>query len=51
MVRVEKQSPEELSDAALIEQLRPDGYIQKPFDMRDLLVRVRKVIGSRSADR
>ncbi len=37
-------------DAALIEQFRPDDYIQKPFDMRDLLVRVRKVIGSRSAN-
>jgi DNA-binding response OmpR family regulator len=33
---------------ALIEQFSPDDYIQKPFDMRDLLVRVRKVIGSRS---
>ena len=36
-------------DTALIEQFRPDDYIQKPFDMRDLLMRVRKVIGSRSA--
>ncbi len=36
-------------NTALIEQFRPDEYIQKPFDMRDLLVRVRKVIGSRSA--
>ncbi len=36
-------------DAALIDQFRPDDYVQKPFDMRDLLVRVRKVIGSRSA--
>jgi len=35
---------------ALMEQLKPDDYIQKPFDMRDLLVRVRKVIGSRSAN-
>ncbi len=35
-------------NTALIEQFRPDDYIQKPFDMRDLLVRVRKVIGSRS---
>ena len=34
---------------ALIEQFRPDDYIQKPFDIRDLLVRVRKVISSRSA--
>ncbi len=36
-------------DTALIEKLSPDDYIQKPFDMRDLLVRVKKVIGSRSA--
>ncbi len=34
-------------NTALMEQLKPDDYIQKPFDMRDLLVRVRKVIGSR----
>ncbi len=38
-------------NTALIERLRPDDYIQKPFDMRDLLMRVRKVIGSRSANR
>ncbi len=36
-------------NTALIEQLRPDDYIQKPFDMRDLVVRVRRLIGSRSA--
>lgn len=36
-------------DTTLIEQFRPDDYIQKPFDMRDLLVRVRKVISLRSA--
>ena len=35
-------------DRALVEQFRPDDYIQKPFDMRDLLVRVRKVISSKS---
>jgi len=35
-------------NTALIEQFSPDDYIQKPFDMRDLLVRVRKVISSRS---
>ncbi len=35
-------------NTALMEQFMPDDYIQKPFDMRDLLVRVRKVIGSRS---
>ncbi len=37
-------------DTALIEQLRPDNYIQKPFDIRDLLVQVRKFIGSRSVN-
>ena len=36
-------------DTTLIEQFRPEDYIQKPFDISDLLVRVRKVIGSRSA--
>ena len=36
-------------DMTLIEQFRPEDYIQKPFDISDLLVRVRKVIGSRSA--
>ena len=34
---------------ALIKQFRPDDYIQKPFDIRDLLVRMRKVVGSISA--
>jgi CheY-like chemotaxis protein len=38
-------------NAALMEQFSPNDYIQKPFDMRDLLVRVKKVIGSRSAIR
>lgn len=33
-------------DPALVERLRPNDYIQKPFDMRDLLVRVKKVISS-----
>ncbi len=37
-------------NTALIEQLRPDDYIQKPFDMSDLLVRVRKIIGAESAN-
>ena len=32
-------------DTALIEQLKPDDYVQKPFDMSDLLARVRKAIG------
>ncbi len=36
-------------DTALIKQFRPDDYIQKPFDIRDLLARVRKVIASGSA--
>jgi DNA-binding response OmpR family regulator len=33
-------------NTALIERLRPNDYIQKHFDMRDLLTRVRKVINS-----
>ena len=37
-------------NTALIEQFRPDEYIQKPFDMRDLLARVRRVIDLRSAN-
>ncbi len=36
-------------DAALIERLQPDAYIQKPFDIRDLLLRVKELIGSKSA--
>ncbi len=35
-------------DTALIERLKPDDYIQKPFDMRDLVIRVAKVISSRN---
>ncbi len=35
-------------DTDLIDKLKPNDYIQKPFDIRDLLVRVRKVIGSTS---
>jgi DNA-binding response OmpR family regulator len=38
-------------NTALMERLRPDDYIQKPFDMRDLLARVRKVIGARGTTR
>ncbi len=34
-------------DSAMVAQLRPDDYVQKPFDTRDLVVRIRKVIGSR----
>lgn len=37
-------------DTALMEQFMPDDYVQKPFDMRDLLVRVRKLIGLRSVN-
>jgi DNA-binding response OmpR family regulator len=33
-------------EAVLMERLRPEDYIQKPFDMRDLLERVRAVIDS-----
>lgn len=29
---------------AMVERFRPDDYIQKPFDMRDLLTRVKKVM-------
>ncbi len=35
-------------NTALIEQFSPDDYVLKPFDIRDLLVRVRKVIASKS---
>jgi DNA-binding response OmpR family regulator len=35
-------------NTALMEQFMPDDYVQKPFDVRDLLVRVRRVIGLRS---
>lgn len=37
-------------DTALMEQFVPDDYVQKPFDMRDLLVRVRKIIGLRGVN-
>ncbi len=33
----------------LISQFKPDDYIQKPFDIRDLLVRMKKVVNSMSA--
>ncbi len=36
-------------DTALIERFRPDDYIQKPFDIRELLMRVKKVLGSGTA--
>ncbi|MEE8372734.1 MAG: response regulator [Dehalococcoidia bacterium] len=35
----------EPADAAMVQQLRPDDYIQKPFEMRDLLASVKGVIG------
>jgi len=34
-------------DTALIEQFKPDDYVQKPFDTHDLLLRVQKVISSK----
>jgi two-component system alkaline phosphatase synthesis response regulator PhoP len=36
-------------DNALMVRLRPDDYIQKPFDIRDLLVRVEKIIEKRES--
>ncbi len=36
---------------ALIAQLQPDEYVQKPFDVRDLLVRVNRIINSGNARR
>ncbi len=33
----------------LIQQFAVDDYIEKPFDVRDLVLRVRKVIGLREA--
>ncbi len=35
-------------DKALCDQFKPDDYIQKPFDIRDLLLRVSRVIGAGS---
>ncbi len=35
-------------NTALIKQLSPDDYIQKPFDIRDLLQRVQRVIDARN---
>lgn len=32
-------------NAALLEQYKPNGYIQKPFDIRHLLAEVKTVIG------
>jgi DNA-binding response OmpR family regulator len=36
-------------DNALIKRLKPDDYIQKPFDMRDLRSRVSRVMDPRRA--
>ncbi len=36
-------------DMTMLNQLKPDDYIQKPFDMRDLLLRVKEVVGARNA--
>ena len=36
-------------DQSLVDRYQPDDYIQKPFDIRDLLLRVRRVIGAGSA--
>ncbi len=36
-------------NTALMEQFQLDDYIQKPFDMRDLLARVRKVLDLKGA--
>ncbi len=33
-------------DAVMLNRLKPNDYIQKPFDMRDLMVRVGRVMGS-----
>ena len=38
-------------DRALVERLQPDDYIQKPFDIRNLLARMKKVIASRDASK
>lgn len=34
-------------DAACMRQFQPDDYIQKPFDIRDLLARAKRLIGQR----
>jgi two-component system KDP operon response regulator KdpE len=35
-------------DQSLMRQFAPDDYIQKPFDVRDLVEKVRKLIESRN---
>lgn len=39
---------EEPPNAAMMERLKPDDYVQKPFDMRDLLSRVTRITGGKS---
>ena len=41
----------EPADSSLMERLRPEGYVQKPFDMRDLLAQIKRVIGADGAER
>lgn len=36
-------------DSAFIRRFRPDDYIQKPFDTRDLLMRMRRLIPQKAA--
>jgi DNA-binding response OmpR family regulator len=36
-------------DSKFIRQLRPDDYVQKPFDTRDLLLRMRRLVAQRAA--
>lgn len=36
-------------DSNRIHQLRPDDYVQKPFDTRDLLMRMRRLIPRKAA--
>ena len=35
-------------DTALIERFQPEAYVQKPIDIRDLLVRINEFIGSKN---
>lgn len=36
-------------DADFIRRLRPDDYVQKPFDTRDLLMRMRRLVRQKAA--
>ncbi len=40
---------EEPPNAVMMERLKPDDYVQKPFDMRDLLSRVTRITGEKSS--